>query len=236
MKAAAGTTKAKSDIANASREHRETSIGALAGSGDDPLRNLLLEHQRHRGRPERTDQPLHQQRRADVVGQVGGDRSAAGADPIAPRPRARRRGRCGRRPGHPSPRRSSRGRKRGSVSIASTTAPISSRARVRPPGPGPTSSSEAPGAGSAILAMRRQRLRSSRKCWPRRFRASMPAAASRPAGASGSARSSRPRGVRRSRPPDAARRSGCPDERCPSRRYPGRRHDLAMSARSAVRG
>ncbi len=86
-----------------------------------------------------------------------------------------------------------------STSMATTwLAPSRSRARVRPPGPGPTSITVPSASGAAARAMRRVRLRSSRKCWPRRLRASRPWAAmvSRSGGSPASASIS-------------ARRSGC---------------------------
>ncbi len=57
-------------------QQREAAIGLAAGSGDDPLGHLFLEHQRQRlpeGRPFGRGQPADQQFGADVIGQVRGD-------------------------------------------------------------------------------------------------------------------------------------------------------------------
>src|SRR4029079_13011 len=75
-------------------------------------------------------------------------------------------------------------------------APSRSRARVRPPGPGPTSMIVAAVSGAALRAIRRVRLRSKRKFWPRPLRASRPwrAMTSRSAGSPSSLSDIRPAG------------------------------------------
>ena len=68
-------------------------------------------------------------------------------------------------------------RQRSSRSTATTrAAPSSSSARVSPPGPGPTSTTVRPSSGPAARAMRRVRLRSRMKFWPRLFLALRPSA------------------------------------------------------------
>ena len=132
-------------------------------------RDFLLEHQRQAASKAPGSRPsqLQQQRRGDVVGQVGDDaarrrRRARGRRSSARRPR--RRQPAGHRPRRSRP---SAGRQRASRSIATTcAAPASSSARVSPPGPGrPRSRCRWPSAPAA-RAMRPVRLRSRRKCWP----------------------------------------------------------------------
>src|SRR6202041_1683415 len=65
-----------------------------------------------------------------------------------------------------------------SSSIATIfSAPLFSSARVSPPGPGPISITFLPVRSPAARAIRAVRLASSRKCWPREWRASRPCAA-----------------------------------------------------------
>ena len=115
-------------------------------------------------------QPI-EEGRGDAIGQVGDDAggrgqresaivdlSRIGGDDLEP---ARvERGDVAQAPAGSA--RPSRWRRRG-------PAPSSSSARVRPPGPGPISTMVAPSSGPAARAMRRVRLKSSRKFWPRLF-------------------------------------------------------------------
>ena len=161
-------------------QHRQAAVVLAARRGGQPVGDLLLEHQHHVGDVVGLVQPAHQQGRRDVVGQVGDDparRRARGRPrsmPAGRRPRSTssrppaaaceflqgRRWRAGRprwRPRGPRPRAAARGSGR--------------RGRGRPRSPCPGR------AAPAARAMRRVRLRSSRKCWPRRLRASRPCAA-----------------------------------------------------------
>ena len=138
----------------------------------------LLEHQRERlyqGGQSVDGEPADQQRRRDVVGQVGDDprrRPPASAAQSTASASASIDGRGGRdsAPRYP-PRRGSARRSR---SIAMTwLAPSARSARVRPPGPGPTSTTVTPssGAGGARDAPRQveveQEILAERPCRPR---------------------------------------------------------------------
>ena len=52
-------------------DDRQTAVGVVVGVGDDPLGDLLLEHQGQAGGPPGPGQPLDEQGGADIVGQVG---------------------------------------------------------------------------------------------------------------------------------------------------------------------
>ena len=64
------------------RRDRQPAVGVAPGCRDDPLRDLLLEHQGQRSPPRRpvAAQPAQQQRGADIVGQVGDDMGAVADD------------------------------------------------------------------------------------------------------------------------------------------------------------
>ena len=117
----------------------EPAIGAAAGRRDDPLGDLPLEHQGQRlppGRPGLAAEPAHQQRGADIVGQVGDDMGRADQRRLVDRQRVALDDVQPAR-GTPRPaRRAARG-SAGRARPRSPRAPARSRARVRPPGPGP---------------------------------------------------------------------------------------------------
>ena len=162
------------------RQDRKPAIGFRTRLGDDPLRDLALEHQHHAvppGRPGFRRQPADQQRRGDGVGQVGDDARlcAGGQQRAASRFRAHRL----RSPAAaPDNARRSRPGPAGSAHPCSTAmtwpAPSASRARVSPPGPGPISTTVTPSSGPALRAIRPVRLRSRRKFWPSDFFAESP--------------------------------------------------------------
>ncbi len=59
------------------REDSETAIGGRSGCGADALADLLLEHQRHFTAPVPRLQPVYEEDRADIVGQVRDDHHRA---------------------------------------------------------------------------------------------------------------------------------------------------------------
>ena len=142
VKARGGEVEAAARLGAAPlREHREPAVVLAARRGDEAVGDLLLEHQGQATRTRRRAPASREQRRRDVVGQVGDDP-----------PRRRRRAlRASISSASPStivepardrPRRSRRApaRQRASRSIAITRGRrASSSARVRPPGPGPIS-------------------------------------------------------------------------------------------------
>ena len=90
-KAEGGTSnRMRASVAPAAQHAEAAVILRVALVGDDALGHLALEHQRERlppGRPGLAGEPARQQRRADIVGQVGDD----------PRRRAAERAAAGRR-------------------------------------------------------------------------------------------------------------------------------------------
>ena len=218
------------------RQHREAPVVLPTRRRDDALGDLALEHQRQAlppGRPGLDGQPARQERRADVVGEIGDDpdRLPAGDCGIVRLQRvafdyrepARRRCRdlVQRRDGAPVALDGGHVLAR----LPATTPVSARRARGRPRRHGFEAS------GPPARAMRRVRLRSSRKFWPSDFRASSACAAitSRSGGRLASAASSLnpPSRAGRARRPAAAPRSGSSRVPFPCRRATVLFHDRA---------
>ena len=240
VKAAGGTSnRIRACVAPAGQHGEPAVVARCVRRRDDALRDLALEHQRQPVEPGgqgSVSSQRDQQRRRDVIRQVGADpdrpvraggerrRSTSSASPAT----------TSSRPGHGAAISASAGRQRASRSIAMTfRAPSASSARVRPPGPGPTSTTVTPSSGPARAGDPAGEVEVEQEILAERPFARRARARRRPRAA---AAARRRRGSRRqARRELAAPRSGSPGWRARGRRCRTPCRDRARCARTAGR-